>query len=91
MQVDAEGSIQYDAIAKHGHTESRIIHSQFKDLVPLNQRADVEKVTLERPNEDEVKETTEKTREALEKIVQGKSLIFMENSFSFIYSVFMLP
>lgn len=41
-------------------------------MVPLNQRADIEKVTLERPGEDEVKETTEKTREALEKIVQGK-------------------
>ncbi|CAG8705989.1 15043_t:CDS:10, partial [Funneliformis caledonium] len=72
LQVDAEGNIQYDAIARQGHSESRIIHSQFKDLVPVNQRADIEKVTLERPSEDEVKETTEKTREALEKIVQGK-------------------
>ncbi|KAG9296309.1 hypothetical protein G9A89_014901 [Geosiphon pyriformis] len=72
LQVDAEGNIRYDAIARQGHSESRIIHSQFKDLVPLNLRADVEKITLGRPDEELVKETTEKTREALEKIVQGK-------------------
>jgi len=71
LQVDAEGNIRYDAIARQGHSESRIIHSQFKDLVPLNQKSDVEKAILERPSEDQVKETTEKTREALEKIVQG--------------------
>lgn len=46
-------------------------------MVPLNQRADIEKVTLERPGEDEVKETTEKTREALEKIVQGKLFAYI--------------
>ncbi|CAG8622522.1 5251_t:CDS:10 [Gigaspora rosea] len=72
LQVDAEGNIKYDAIARQGHTESRIVHSQFKDLVPVNQRSDIEQINLDRPNEDEVKETTEKTREALEKIVQGK-------------------
>ncbi|CAG8689827.1 11089_t:CDS:2, partial [Scutellospora calospora] len=72
LQVDAEGNIRYDAIARQGHIESRIVHSQFKDLVPVNQRSDVEQITLDRPSEDEVKETTEKTREALEKIVQGK-------------------
>jgi hypothetical protein len=63
-------------------------------LVPLNQRADIEKVSMERPSEDEVKETTEKTREALEKIVQGKSSVNMtslvENKF-FIYYIFMIP
>ncbi|CAG8654391.1 1594_t:CDS:10 [Acaulospora morrowiae] len=72
LQVDAEGNIRYDDIAKQGHTKSRVIHSQFKDLVPVNQRSDIEQVTLDRPSEDEVKETTEKTREALERIVQGK-------------------
>ncbi|CAG8468967.1 11662_t:CDS:2 [Ambispora gerdemannii] len=72
LQVDAEGNIRYDAIARQGHNEDRIIHSQFKDLVPLNQKTDIEKVSFERPDEEEVKETTEKTREALEKIVQGK-------------------
>jgi len=34
LQVDAEGNIQYDDIAKQGHSGSRIIHSHFKDLVP---------------------------------------------------------
>ena len=69
--MDAEGSIRYDAIARQGHSENRVIHSQFKDLVPLNQRVDIEKIELDRPTDDLVKETTDKTREALEKIVQG--------------------
>ncbi|ORY00480.1 hypothetical protein K493DRAFT_278710 [Basidiobolus meristosporus CBS 931.73] len=72
LQVDAEGNVQYDAIAKHGHSDSRTIHSHFKDLVPLRQRADVGEVNLERPSEDDVQETAERTRAALEKIVQGK-------------------
>ncbi|CAG8432801.1 11481_t:CDS:2 [Diversispora eburnea] len=72
LQVDAEGNIRFDEIARQGHNETKVIHSQFKDLVPMNQRSDIEQVNLERPNEDEVKETTEKTRDALEKIVQGK-------------------
>ncbi|RIB30365.1 hypothetical protein C2G38_2136396 [Gigaspora rosea] len=71
LQVDAEGNIKYDAIARQGHTESRIVHSQFKDLVPVNQRSDIEQINLDRPNEDEVKETTEKAREALEKIYKA--------------------
>ncbi|CAG8555980.1 3309_t:CDS:2, partial [Acaulospora colombiana] len=72
LQVDAEGNIRYDDIARQGHNKSRVIHSQFKDLVPVNQRSDIEQINFERPGEEEVKETTEKTREALEKIVQGK-------------------
>ncbi|KAK9765103.1 mRNA splicing protein [Basidiobolus ranarum] len=72
LQVDAEGNVQYDAIAKHGHTDSRIVHSHFKDLVPLRQRADVGEVTLDRPSEEDVQETADRTRAALEKIVQGK-------------------
>ena len=75
--MDAEGSIRYDAIARQGHSENRVIHSQFKDLVPLNQRVDIEKIELDRPTDDLVKETTDKTREALEKIVQGFSFIFI--------------
>ncbi|KAF7507306.1 mRNA splicing protein [Endocarpon pusillum] len=71
VQVDAEGKVKYDAIARQGHGENRIIHSSFKDLIPLRQRADMGDLSLERPSQEEVAAATEKTRAALEKLVSG--------------------
>jgi SNW domain-containing protein 1 len=71
IQVDAEGKVKYDAIARQGHGENRIIHSSFKDLIPLRQRADAGELSLERPSEEEVAAATEKTKLALEKLVNG--------------------
>ncbi|KAF9436594.1 mRNA splicing protein [Entomortierella beljakovae] len=72
LQVDAQGNVAYDAIAKRGHTAKQIVQSQFKDLVPLNERADIGEVSLSRPSEDEVQETADRTRAALEKISKSK-------------------
>ncbi|ERF73443.1 Pre-mRNA-processing protein 45 [Endocarpon pusillum Z07020] len=71
VQVDAEGKVKYDAIARQGHSENRIIHSSFKDLIPLRQRADMGDLSLERPSQEDVAAATEKTRAALEKLVSG--------------------
>ncbi|KAL2403916.1 Pre-mRNA-processing protein 45 [Exophiala dermatitidis] len=71
IQVDAEGKVKYDAIARQGHSESRIIHSSFKDLIPLRQRADAGDLSIERPSQEEVQATAEKTKQALEKLVSG--------------------
>ena len=71
IQVDAEGKVKYDAIARRGHSENRIIHTSFKDLIPLRQRADVGEISLERPSEEEVLETKERTQKALEALVSG--------------------
>jgi SNW domain-containing protein 1 len=71
LQVDAEGKVKYDAIARQGHSDSRIIHSNFKDLIPLRQRADAGDISLERPSKEEVAAATEKTKLALEKLVSG--------------------
>lgn len=71
IQVDGEGKVKYDAIARRGHNEKRIIHTSFKDLIPLRQRADVGEISLERPSEEEVAETKERTQEALAKLVSG--------------------
>ncbi|KAI5780868.1 putative transcriptional regulator Cwf13/SkiP [Geopyxis carbonaria] len=71
LQVDAEGKVQYDAIAKQGHTGNRIVHASFKDLIPLRARADVGEISLERPSEADVAATAERTRLALEKLVTG--------------------
>ncbi|KZT69814.1 pre-mRNA-processing protein 45 [Daedalea quercina L-15889] len=74
LQVDAEGNVRYDAIAQQGQRPGKIVQSQFKDLVPLAHRKDLDESVrqLERPSEDEVQATTEKTRAALEKLVNGK-------------------
>jgi len=71
LQVDSTGAVKYDAIARQGHDEKRIVHAQFKDLIPLRQRADIGEISLERPSEEEVAAQAEKTRQALEKLVSG--------------------
>ena len=67
--MDAKGNFQYDAIVKQGHAANRIVHSKFTDLVPMNI---TESTFVDKPSEEDISKTTEKTREALEKIVNGK-------------------
>ncbi|KAI3323274.1 SKIP/SNW domain-containing protein [Xylariaceae sp. AK1471] len=69
IQVDAEGKVKYDAIATQGHAEGRIVHASFKDLIPLRQRADAGEISLARPSQEQVSETTEKTKAALAALV----------------------
>ncbi|KAK0549611.1 mRNA splicing protein [Tilletia horrida] len=74
LQVDAEGNVRYDAIVQQGLKEGQHVQSSHRDLVPLKQRPDYKETSgeLDRPNEDVVRETAERTRLALEKITQGK-------------------
>ncbi|KAI1490371.1 SKIP/SNW domain-containing protein [Biscogniauxia mediterranea] len=71
VQVGADGKVKYDAIAKRGHSEGRIVHASFKDLIPLRQRADAGEIDLQRPTEEQVAETTERTKNALAALVSG--------------------
>ena len=71
VQVDAEGKVKYDAVARQGHGENRIIHTSFKDLIPLRQRADAGEISLERPGQEEVEATAERTKNALAALVSG--------------------
>ena len=71
LQVDNEGKVKYDAIARRGHSDSRIVHTSFKDLIPLRQRAEAGELSLERPSAEEVAEQTEKTKNALTVLVSG--------------------
>ena len=71
LQVDNEGKVKYDAIARRGHSEGRVIHASFKDLIPLRQRADVGEISLERPSEEEASEVKERTQRALQGLVEG--------------------
>ena len=71
VQVNEEGKIKYDAIARRGHSENQIIHSQFKDLIPLRQQANSGDISLARPSQEEAEETRQRTQDALEKLVNG--------------------
>ena len=71
VQVDAEGKVKYDAIARQGHNDKRIVHASFKDLIPLRQQSDIGELSLDRPSEEEVAEQTQRTKDALAKLVSG--------------------
>ena len=71
VQVDAEGKVKYDAIARRGHNDNRIIHTSFKDLIPLRQQAIAGELSLDKPSDEDVAASTEKTKLALEKLVTG--------------------
>ncbi|KAI5461430.1 SKIP/SNW domain-containing protein [Mariannaea sp. PMI_226] len=71
IQVDSEGKVKYDAIARQGHGEGRIIHTSFKDLIPLRQRADAGEIDLSRPDKATVEATAEKTKNALAALISG--------------------
>lgn len=71
IQVDSEGKVKYDAIARQGHNDSRIVHTSFKDLIPLRQQADAGEIDLARPDKEAVAASTEKTKNALAKLVSG--------------------
>lgn len=72
LTVTSEGKVDYTSIARQGHSKSRIIQASFNDLVPLRQRVKNGELSLDRPSEDEVKSTTEKTQAALQKILDAK-------------------
>ncbi|KPM43994.1 Pre-mRNA-processing protein 45 [Neonectria ditissima] len=71
IQVDSEGKVKFDAIARQGHSEGRIVHTSFKDLIPLRQRADAGEIDLSRPDKQTVEATAERTKNALAALVSG--------------------
>ncbi|XP_038629686.1 SNW domain-containing protein 1 [Scyliorhinus canicula] len=71
IQVDAEGKIKFDAIARQGQSKDKVIYSKFTDLIP-KEVINEDDPELQRPDEECIKELTEKTRSALEKQVSQK-------------------
>ncbi|KAI8851918.1 puff-specific protein Bx42 [Chytridium lagenaria] len=69
LQTDAEGNLRYDMVLRQGQRSDKIIHSQFKDLA---EKDVMDAELLARPSEDQIHETTERTRLALEKLVDSR-------------------
>ncbi|KAK1266155.1 hypothetical protein QJS04_geneDACA002496 [Acorus gramineus] len=70
LTVDANGNVAYDAIVCQGENASKIMQSQHRDLVPKI-LLDIQKPSEEDEVEKqkEIEETTKRTKEAIEKIV----------------------
>ncbi|KAJ7384688.1 SNW domain-containing protein 1 [Desmophyllum pertusum] len=66
VQLDSQGRVKYDALVKQG--KNKVVHSRFQDLVPVHLK-DEGDPELDKPSEEDIEETTRKTREALEKEV----------------------
>uniref|UniRef100_A0A8C5HXZ6 SNW domain-containing protein 1 n=1 Tax=Gouania willdenowi TaxID=441366 RepID=A0A8C5HXZ6_GOUWI len=71
VQVDAEGKIKYDAIARQGQGKDKVIFSKYTDLLP-KEVMNEDDPALQKPDEETVQELTEKTRSALDKLVSQK-------------------
>ena len=71
VQLDAQGEVKFDSIVKQGvANKNKIVYSKFTDLLP--KQVTEEDPDLARPDPDAVKETTDKTRKALEALVAAK-------------------
>ncbi|KQK01798.1 SNW/SKI-interacting protein A isoform X1 [Brachypodium distachyon] len=68
LTVDAHGSVAFDAVVKQGENASKIVYSKHSDIVPKIATADSEAVEDEE-YEKQIEETTERTKAALEKVV----------------------
>jgi len=71
VQLDASGKVKYDVLARQGTRKDKVVYSKFTDLLPAEVR-DEDDPDLVRPDDDEVLESTEKTRMALEKLTSSK-------------------
>lgn len=71
VQLDAQGKVKYDVIARQGHSKDKIVYSKLSDLLPSEITSE-EDPSLQRPSSEETDELTEKTRKALEKITRSK-------------------
>ncbi|KAB0800325.1 hypothetical protein PPYR_06065 [Photinus pyralis] len=71
VQLDAEGKVKYDVIARQGHSKDKVIYSKLTDLLPAEVVAESDP-SLQKPSAEEIDEVTEKTRQALQKLTNSK-------------------
>ncbi|XP_055679841.1 puff-specific protein Bx42 [Lutzomyia longipalpis] len=71
IQLDETGKIKYDVIARQGHSKDKIVYSNLSQLLPAEVLAEDAEI-LQKPDEETLADTTEKTRMALEKLTNAK-------------------
>lgn len=68
VDVDEKGQVRHDAIVKQGSNKDRMVQTSLSDV--KEKKGDMAKIAL--PDEEEERATAEKTRLALEGILEGK-------------------
>lgn len=66
LRVGADGKVDFGAIAKQGKNRDMVVFSKYEDLVEKDQ------VDWEKPTEDEEQATVEKTKSALDALLNGR-------------------
>lgn len=70
LTTDSNGDVSYDAIVRQNENASKIVYSKHKDLIPkIIMGEEGQQDDEDEDMEKEIEETTLKTKEALEKIV----------------------
>ncbi|PAN08340.1 hypothetical protein PAHAL_1G405600 [Panicum hallii] len=68
LTVDAHGSVAFDAVVKQGENAGKIVYSKHSDLVPKITTSDAQ-ASDDDEEQKQIEETTERTKAALEKVV----------------------
>ncbi|XP_058799473.1 puff-specific protein Bx42 isoform X1 [Phymastichus coffea] len=71
VQLDSQGKVKYDLIARQGHSKDKIVYSKLTDLLPSEILSE-DDPSLQKPSQEVAEETTERTKRALEKIIENK-------------------
>ncbi|CAL5054433.1 unnamed protein product [Urochloa decumbens] len=69
LTVDAHGSVAFDAVVKQGENAGKIVYSKHSDLVPKIATSDSQAPADGDEEQEEIEKTTERTKAALEKVV----------------------
>lgn len=71
VQLDADGKVKYDVLARQGHAKDKIVYSKLSDLLPV-EVVEENNPLLEKPSQEEIDDITERTRQELMKITNSK-------------------
>ena len=71
VQLDGQGKVKYDIIARQGHSKDKIVYSSISQLLPAEVLSE-DATELQKPSDDEINDITENTRKALEKLTNQK-------------------
>lgn len=69
MQYKETGEKDYEALARLGHHESRLVQASFTDLLPKDLTDCQAAALLQKPSEEEIERKTRETQEAFDRIL----------------------
>lgn len=69
MQFKENGEKDFEALARLGHHESRIVQTSFTDLLPRDLTDGQAAALLQKPSEEEIERQTRETQEAFNRIL----------------------